>query len=284
MILNPRKISKDVENDRGHSTPKTGELVRSCSSPNFLHEHPVQTHSPGTAEFVSLLREAVDSLHSRFDKLECRLMKELDKRFERFETRLYDAERRADRLESALVRLEATGKERDNRITTLTKELDEVREQLNQREQYQRLDNLRIHGLPDEDKETIQDCQKKVEKFFVKDLGITEKIDISVAHRLGRPSEHYNRPVVVKLVKRRDKNTIFKARAKLRDAKSSIYISEDMTQANMRLIRDLKKNERIKSVWTFNGKINVEGTNGKKLFDITRSTDVNGLLSRYNRQ
>ncbi|RUM94414.1 MAG: hypothetical protein DSZ28_03330 [Thiothrix sp.] len=266
------------------SREETEEVEGSESSPSLAVSSGVAHPNPSTpGEIAQLLQDVLAKLSERFDHMERKLLNAIDKRLERFESRLYDAERRADVLEKEIKQVRKENAEKDTTIRTLSRQMREQCCELDDKEQYQRRDNVRIVGLPEKKNETTDECEKVVRAFFKKDLGIDRNIEISIAHRIGKPQNDSHRPILCRLVKRQDKAVILRGRKQLREKGLKVFISEDMTVANQRLIRDLKQNERVVRVWTHNCKINVLGANDKRLFNVTRDTDVNALLDRHNR-
>ena len=264
----PEKISKSA-------------LPRSASSPSL--PQPVFDRQPVLEDFNAMLEHAINALTSRFDSMELRLMRVFDERLERFEARMFDAERRADMLEFELKKRQEECVAKEEKIDNLSRQVTELREKADDHEQYQRRSNIRISGLPEKDRETIEECEKVVQNFLSKELQIEETIKISIAHRLGRKKTGETRPIICRLVRRADKSTIMRKRKILRERKSSIYLAEDLTQRNQRLFRDVRANPRIKKAWTVDGKVMAEGLNGQKIHNVRSAADVDRLLDRYNR-
>ena len=269
-------------------------MQRAASSPSLDGESAAQplvtSASPDlsvSSTVEKMLRETFDmskTLLSKFEFMEARLIKKIDERFERFEARIFDAERRADKVEADLKAARSACREKDQRIKCLSEEVCELRDAISDREQYQRKENVRITGLPEGDGETIEECEEIVQKFLKEELKIDRNIDISIAHRLGKRREGHPRPIICRLVRRMDKGIILSGRRTLREARSSVFLSEDLTQENIRLIKHLRDNPRVKKVWTVNCKVTVLGTNGQKLFNVTPYTDVDALFDSFNRR
>ena len=262
----PEKLSKSA-------------LSRSASSPS-LPQPVFETQPP---DFNAMIEQAINSLTTRFDLLELRLLRAFDERLDKFEARIFEAERRSDSLQLMLEQQHAESMEKDGRIETLSRQVAGLTEKIDEQEQYQRRSNIRISGLPEEERESIQECEKVVQKFLTEELGIKEHIEISIAHRLGRRKTGESRPIICRLVRRADKPIIMKKRKTLREKKSKIYLAEDLTQKNQRLFRDVRTNARVKKAWTIDGKVMAEGFNGQRLFDVRSAADVDRLLDRFNR-
>ena len=78
--------------------------------------------------------------------------------------------------------------------------------------------------------------------------------DISVVHRLGKPSGEDGgrpRPVIVKFTRRKKRNELLKNKNKLKlDRDKKIYINEDLTPMRAAMFRLLKEHEKVKTVTT----------------------------------
>ena len=265
--------------DNGSRQPP-GKISKSSSSPSLLKEI---EGKESTAEFSDLLKETVATLTARFDNLERNLVSMFERRLERFETRIFDSERKADDLAQQLETSRAKCREKDDKIAMLKKKTSDLENQLNEQEQYVRRENIRIVGLPEKERETAEECEKEVQEFLRKELGIEEEVDISVAHRIGKRKEGESRAVICRLVKRGDKSKILRGKKILREKKSKIYVSEDLTQRNLRLIRDIRGDSRIKSVWTVNCKVMAVSVDGQRLFNLRSIADVDYFLGRSRR-
>ena len=200
---------------------------------------------------------------------------------EKYEARIFEAECRVDRLQKILEEEQVENLTKDERIDILSRQVIELTEKLDDHEQYQRRSNIRITGLPEGERETIEECEKLVENFLSQDLKL-EGIKISIAHRLGRKRKSEPRPIICRLVRRSDKAVIMRKRKSLKEKKSPVYLSEDLTKKNQRLFRDVRNHSRIKKAWTLDGKVMAEGHNGRRLYNIENAAEIDRLLDRYN--
>ncbi|CAL9687714.1 unnamed protein product [Knipowitschia caucasica] len=89
-------------------------------------------------------------------------------------------------------------------------------------------DNIIIHGLPEQQKETYQTTEKIVMSFLTNNLKMEEgearRIQVARAHRLGREREgdSRGRPIVAKLLDPRHKTTIMGRAKELKGTKLSL--------------------------------------------------------------
>ena len=127
-------------------------------------------------------------------------------------------------------------------------------------EQYSRKNNLRIHGLKEEQGENLE------EKFvrFVRE-NLQEEIrpdEIEIIPRIC-PKKFNNgdqgsmsartRPVIVKLLSNESKMKILLKRKQLKG--KGVAISEDMADDIAKRLKQLKKKRSIESAWFSNGKV-----------------------------
>ena len=121
-------------------------------------------------------------------------------------------------------------------------------------EQYSRKDSIRISGIADPHvkEEDTTDAILKV----ANDMGVTLNVgDISVSHRLGKVTSTYNRPVIVKLVRRDVKRQLMMNKKELRDKAGykDVYLNDDLTTTRYKICKELRAQN--KTVWTRDGKI-----------------------------
>lgn len=158
---------------------------------------------------------------------------------------------------------------------SLVVEVDNLKKNVDELEQYSRRDNLIISGIPASFAETVStatqasgnyhessaSCIDKVVSFFQDKLNIDiQSTDISTAHRLpagnnGQP------PLVVKFVRRIKRDTVYQARTKLKDHNKNcprdlrIFINEDLSPIHRNIFSAAWRKQGsngIESVWSSN--------------------------------
>ena len=124
-------------------------------------------------------------------------------------------------------------------------------------EQYGRRDNIRIYGLEETRNE---DTTEKVVKLAA-DIGVTITAnDISVSHRLpqtGKRAVSKAKPIIVKFVRRSTKQLLMRSKKELRkkENRKNVYVEEDLTPLRSRMVRALRGETGIKTVWSIDGRI-----------------------------
>ena len=143
-------------------------------------------------------------------------------------------------------------------------------------ERYTRRDNLIISGLPEgsyleassnaanssnDIPESSQSTEKTVLKLFTESMGLNlTPSDITIAHRLKKGGKDIHRPIIVRLVNKRVRDCILRAKKTLRnsDGFTSVFISEHLTQSASSLLFDARRlvcQKKIASAWTMNGRV-----------------------------
>ena len=144
------------------------------------------------------------------------------------------------------------------KLCSLQVENQKLTFEIDRLEQYSRRENVRIFGLA----ETQGENTNTVFIDMARDVGVTiTPADISVSHRLGRPggsSDAKPRPLIVKLVRRDSKIELMRNKKKMRSMEKyrHVYVNDDLTTQRSKLVRILKGEKEIKSVWTIDGRIN----------------------------
>ncbi|XP_046563249.1 uncharacterized protein LOC124272152 [Haliotis rubra] len=149
-------------------------------------------------------------------------------------------------------------------IEPMQKEIKELRTELRMKtdelEQYSRRNSLRISGLPEDIHEEGRDTENIAMEVL---RGLHQTLspsDIDRCHRVGRKSKDKHRDIIIKFVNYNDRNKVIINRRKLRDTRCNVYINEDLTRHRSRLYklaRELKKQGRIESTWTRDGRVNI---------------------------
>ena len=97
--------------------------------------------------------------------------------------------------------------------------------------------------------------RKKVAEFVGKTLGV-QTSDIVACHELPSRKDERVKPVIVSLINTAVKRDVMMGRKNLKGTR--IYVNEQLTKKNAALFkkaRDLNKQAKIGSTWTYNGKV-----------------------------
>lgn len=154
-------------------------------------------------------------------------------------------------------------------------EIDDIKVELNKLEQYGRLSNLEIHGIPETPNENLLE---KVAMIAEK-IGVPrpDSRELEAVHRI--PSKKGKTPpVIMRFVNRGDKEQWLKNKNKLREVNGeTIYIQENLTAQNRSLffqVRARAKAMKYKFVWCKEGVIYVRKVEGEKAIRIATEKDL----------
>lgn len=121
-------------------------------------------------------------------------------------------------------------------IENLKTKLLEEQEKIIALENYSRRENLRFMNVAERSDE---DCMDVVYDIIQNDLNINvEDIHFHAVHRVGKPrsedaSNTFPRPIIARFLSRYDRDTVFRARNRLKDSSRAkdIYITQDYARA-----------------------------------------------------
>jgi dGTP triphosphohydrolase len=198
-------------------------------------------------------------------------------------------------LKSVHEKLDKENKSLKAQVFQSTRDIKQLKYEVNDLEQYSRRDCLEIRGVPYLSEEDTNEIVKNVGELVDVDL---EEDDFSVSHRLGDNSTRSDTvkrdpAIIVKFVRRSNRDELYKARKKLmnkssrslgfmRQNEQSIYISESLTKLNRKIFNQClqkKKDLGFKYIWTSYGKTLLRKDGDSPVISI-RSEDDLGKLSR----
>ena len=197
--------------------------------------------------------------------------------------------------------LETANKQLENNVKSLENELQTAHEKINSLENYNRIENLVITGLPlvdysdaastnavNSDLETSLSTERAVLDLVSTHLNVPiTAADISIAHRLRKkPSDPAPARVIVRFTNRRIRNAVYAARRQLKSYNNGnghkIFINEDLTHETaevFRQARQLVKQKSIFSCWTTGGVVYIKKTPERecKPVRLTLSSDISRM-------
>lgn len=194
-------------------------------------------------------RDDLDATYNaKFAKIESKQTTLVDEN-----TQLRDS---VDKLEDQIDKLSQLVASQGDTIIDLQEKLLKCRKHANRNEQYSRKNNLKISGLPYQDK---NQCGAAVCEFVRSKLGYAiQDGDVKVAHPV-QPRRRPNaqgppRPlIIVRFRSRQVRHEVLSRRRVLKG--SGTVIHEDLTALNMELVNDLENHPSISKAWSWNGKI-----------------------------
>lgn len=132
--------------------------------------------------------------------------------------------------------------EKDRTISRLNNKIDDL-------EQYQRRQCLRIFGVKEEQAEDTDKIATDVAGRIGVELSIT---DIDRSHRIGKKSDK-PRPIIVKFISYRKRREVFTNKKNLRG--TGVTVREDLTRARHLLLKECITKYGLTNVWTQDGDI-----------------------------
>jgi len=203
-------------------------------------------------------------------------------------------------IHKQLVNLSSEIAKRDNEIKDLKIENQRLKNVVQQHsvqiealENYTRVDNIIVHGLPESfattassarndvgdraDPTQEQQLQPQKEDIFATEKIFTEfcrnklhiavsPSDISICHRLPSRNTTAPRPVIVRFANRKMKSRILAQRNELKG--SNIYMNEHLTKRTSDMFakaRKLVKDRVLLGAWTTNGRLTIKVQDGERV-------------------
>ena len=167
--------------------------------------------------------------------------------------------------------MEEENEELKNRLSNLEGEFIQMRENLSnqlfltqkkvvENENYMRKYNMKIYGIKENPREDL----KRILIWIIYDkLNIhLQEYDIEVIHRMGKPTKEKIRPIICRFHDRGVKYAVMMQRKSLKN--TGIAFDEDLSNESIAIMKELNKHEKVKNVWSWNGKIMAIDINGKK--------------------
>ncbi|KAK3929287.1 Glycine amidinotransferase, mitochondrial [Frankliniella fusca] len=160
----------------------------------------------------------------------------------------------------------------DTRLEELQDENDLLKDKTDDLEQRNRLENLRIFGVKEEEGENTDTLVLDVAAKL--DLCSISKTHISRSHRVGKKSADKPRAIIVKFVSYATRQEIFMAKKKLKG--SGISIREDLTSIRQAILT--KAYDNFDEVWSQGGVIIIK--DGKKFHRIRTMKKLDELIGK----
>lgn len=172
---------------------------------------------------------------------------------------------------------------------SLHAELQEVKSKSLHLEQYSRVNNVEIRGVPVTEEENVYQLLSCVARA----LGIAYVNDsISIAHRLQKTAKFPNPSIIVCFISRRERDIWLSAARKMKGiSASTIYrsfpntkvsIIEHLSIHNRTLLgrsRDLVKAKKLASSWVVNGKVMARKEEGGRAVWLHTEDDLDKLVA-----
>lgn len=173
-------------------------------------------------------------------------------------------------------------------VTALKEDNARLQKELNDSQQYTRLNNLEINGVPETKNENILQIVESISQA----VGVkVNRSSIDACHRVPTRIPNKPKPIVVKFVSRITKDELLAASKKKRGVSSSaigiptnestIYVNEHLTISNKKLYgetRSLCKEKNYKYCWTKDCKIFVRKGDDTRVIGIDSSESLKKIV------
>lgn len=215
------------------------------------------------AKFTRMQEEKIENIISEkiLDKFNDNWMESL---IEKITAKVFTAFN--EKFEKQEIKINSLEKE----VKSLQVEIEEIREEKDNMEQFSRRNNLRIFGIKERQGEKTQDVVVNLieEKLKLK----IKPEDIEACHRVSTKTENKERPILLKFTSGIARNDIYYRKKELKGTK--IAIREDLTHRRKELTKTAVENFGPKNVWSQNGKVYIFHNNKKQYIK-----NMNKLLS-----
>lgn len=163
-----------------------------------------------------------------------------------------------------------------------------LEQQLDDTDQYLRVNCLEINGIPETNQENVAEIVKNIGAALGAELTAE---DIDACHRLGLKTDGRRRGIIVKFVRRQTKEEMLRKRKVNRNLNTSdigissgpaeiVYMNESLSPARRRVLnaaRLLRREQNFSFVWVKNGKIFLWKDEASKAIMLTNLDQVSEL-------
>lgn len=171
---------------------------------------------------------------------------------------------------------------------TLKKQVTTLETRIEDLENYSRRNCVEIQGIPEEQGENVTNVIKNVGNAL--GVNITDDM-IDACHRVGRrTAEKRPRGIILKFVRRTDKDAIMKKRQERKrdfstrhlgmSSDTPVYLNDSLSPSRRRLLgraRQLKTEKGYKYLWLRNGNILLRRQEGSPVIEIRCQADLDNL-------
>lgn len=156
-------------------------------------------------------------------------------------------------------------------------------EHLDRLETYSRRNCILVHGIPEDQAKTEQECLQAATSLFNTKLRVniaTNQLDR--AHRLGPPrsgSSPRPRPIIVKFRAYFDKKAVYSSKKALKG--DACTITESLTRTRITILKRAREHFHLSRVWTSDGKIVVKVDGQERLATLSTHRELEALIAAH---
>ena len=175
----------------------------------------------------------------------------------------------------------------NNNADAIRKEIDEIKSDINNIQQYLRINNLEVVGLPEPNDGESE--EKLLLNAFNNLQGLENPIraeDIDISHPLNTKRRDGKAVHVVRFISRKTKLQILDAKKRAENKEyrfrnRDVYVNEHLSPNNRSLFAKAQEKKRelnYKYCWTRGGSINMRKTDDSQVITISKDTDLVNLV------
>lgn len=180
--------------------------------------------------------------------------------------------------DSEIASLKTEIKQRDKTVNGLEKQVCKLSKGMNDLEQYGRRNNIRLNNVPLIDDNECEPTVLDILNEALPDGQTISYADIDRCHPIGKRNKKNNRQVIIKFVCYKTKAQVYDARFNL----SNIYMTEDFTPDNQKVVDKLvqfKKAKKIKTFWSYDSKLYAKAHESQPKVRINSIEDIQNMIS-----
>lgn len=204
---------------------------------------------PRVDDVYALLKECIETNKKNFDAITATL-NEIQRDVADIRSRVCAVEQKLPIVPEIGTGVKAVNDTLEEFKMTLSRtngDLEGVVDDLNNRS---RRNNLLIKGLVEEEKEDYEASEKLVRDFCSSKLKINlQPGDIERAHRIGQPRPDFTRPLIIKFLNFKTKDSLLRNAHKLKNTEPKVWLEEDFSpkiQFARKMLRDFAKQNKEK--------------------------------------
>ena len=230
--------------------------------------------------FKALMETQQKALESLIRDLSTASEKRLETKISALEAELFITNQQKDQMNTQLTKLQRDFENQNLEIHAMHRDIEKLKQDLDDLEQYGRKNCLIIHGL---NYEEGQSDKQAFMSFVTQHMPATKLEDWEIGNIHQLPSTTgRTKPIIVKFISHIAKDRIYKQRSKLKN--TNIYLTESLTKRNgdlyarcrQHLATRQDRNRPFSQLWTNDGKIFVRC--GETVKQIKNTTDIVSLL------
>jgi len=200
--------------------------TRSKSSSSKHDSNPLNSDSEPTLSTITIVKELLAVHESALKTL---FTSFIDSNNKRFDSLIGEVQALKNSLE--FTQKDVQGLKQHNldvQINDIQKEVDMVKDKLDDLENRSRRNNLCFDGIEESLNESWRETEAKVKELLANQLNLENDMVIERAHRVGAKKEGKNRPIVCKFLNYKDRDNIFNEKKLLKG--TGVFIRDDVSE------------------------------------------------------